>query len=246
MTNEQANELFLQYKQTGDVNIRNQIVEKYLYIADVLAKKFVGRGVEYDDLRQVAALALIKGIDRFNADLGLKFSTFITPTITGEIKNYFRDKARTVKLPRQLAELNAKVKKFSADYETQHGVKPSVSVIASGLACKEEEVVEALEIYAPMSLDSSAKNEEGEQTSLYTLIADKKDAYSDVDRKETLQAEIRRFSQEERDLIKYRYYQNLSQSATAQRLGVSQMTVSRMEEKVIEKLKKHLKGIGEL
>lgn len=246
MTNEQANELFIQYKQTGDVNIRNQIVEKYLYIADVLAKKFVGRGVEYDDLRQVAALALIKGIDRFNVELGLKFSTFITPTITGEIKNYFRDKARTVKLPRQLAELNAKVKKFSADYETQHGVKPSVSVIASALACEEEEVVEALEIYAPVSLDSSAKNEEGELTSLYTLIADNKDSYGDFERKETLRAEIRKFSPEERDLIKYRYYQNLSQSATAQRLGVSQMTVSRLEEKVIAKLKDRLKGVGDI
>ena len=84
-------ELFQKYRETGDIAIRNQIVEKYLYIASVLAKKFVGRGVEYDDLYQVASLALIKGVERFDERKGLKFSTFITPTITGEIKNYFRD-----------------------------------------------------------------------------------------------------------------------------------------------------------
>ena len=89
---EDINELFRRYRETGDIAIRNRIVEKYLYIASVLAKKFVGRGVDYDDLYQVASLALIKGVDRFDERKGLQFSTFITPTITGEIKNYFRDR----------------------------------------------------------------------------------------------------------------------------------------------------------
>lgn len=243
MTDEKVNELFMQYKQTGDVKIRNQIAENYLYIADVIAKKFVGRGVEYDDLKQVASLALIKGIDRFNPELGLKFSTFITPTIAGEIKNYFRDKARTVKLPRQLAELNAKVKKFSMEYETEHGKKPSVAVIANALSCKEEDVVEALEVNATVSLDGAVKNEEGESTALYSLIADTEDKYDEFERKETLKAEMKDFSPVERDLIKYRYYQKLSQSATAQRLGVSQMYISRLEKKVLAKLKERLQGL---
>ena len=243
MTDERVNELFTQYKQTGDVKIRNQIAENYLYIADVIAKKFVGRGVEYDDLKQVASLALIKGIDRFNPELGLKFSTFITPTIAGEIKNYFRDKARTVKLPRQLAELNAKVKKFSIEYETENGKKPSVAVIANALSCKEEDVVEALEINATVSLDGAVKNEEGESAELYSLIADTEDKYDEFERKETLKAEMKDFSPVERDLIKYRYYQKLSQSATAQRLGVSQMYISRLEKKVLAKLKERLQGL---
>ena len=92
-------ELFAAYRRTRDVALRNEIVEKNLYIAEVLAKKFVGRGVEYDDLLQVASLALIKGVDRFDETKGVKFSTFITPTITGEIKNYFRDRGRLVHLP---------------------------------------------------------------------------------------------------------------------------------------------------
>ena len=106
--------LFQRYKETGDVAIRNQIAEKYLYIADIIAKKFVGRGVEFDDLKQVASLALLRGIDRFDPDLGMQFTTFITPTITGEIKNYFRDKSRMVKIPRRLGEIAMLVKNFTA------------------------------------------------------------------------------------------------------------------------------------
>ena len=83
---ERVNELFKRYKESGDISVRNEIAEKYLYIAEILAKKFVGRGVEYDDLKQVASYALLRGIDRFDPDLGMQFTTFITPTITGELK----------------------------------------------------------------------------------------------------------------------------------------------------------------
>ncbi|MBR2329938.1 MAG: B/F/G family RNA polymerase sigma-70 factor, partial [Clostridia bacterium] len=140
MTEEGVQELFVRYKESGDVAIRNQIAEHYLYIADILAKKFVGRGVEYDDLKQVASYALLRGIERFNLDMGMQFSTFITPTITGEIKNYFRDKSRMVKLPRRLGEIHAAAKKFSAEEEARTGVKPSVKRIAEGLKLTEEEV----------------------------------------------------------------------------------------------------------
>ena len=85
MAEENVNELFQQYKETGDKSVRNKIAEKYLYIAEILAKKFVGRGVEYDDLKQVASMALLRGIDRFDPSMGMQFTTFITPTITGEI-----------------------------------------------------------------------------------------------------------------------------------------------------------------
>ena len=114
-------ELFRKYRETGDIAIRNQIVEKYLYIASVLAKKFVGRGVEYDDLYQVASLALIKGVERFDERKGLKFSTFITPTITGEIKNYFRDRSRLVHLPRKVSELRVSIKREAEKFLAETG-----------------------------------------------------------------------------------------------------------------------------
>lgn len=236
------NELFKQYKESGDIRIRNEIVEKYLYIAEILAKKFVGRGVEYDDLKQVASYALLRGVDRFDPDLGMQFSTFITPTITGEIKNYFRDKSRIVKLPRRLGEISASVKNYSAEYEARNGKKPSVKAIAEALALGEEDVVRALEVGNALSLDSMTSGEDGENnSSLYSVLADGEDKYEAFETKEALKAAMRDFSDTEKALIKYRYVDELSQSETAKRLGVSQMFVSRMERKLLLKLRENLK-----
>lgn len=242
MTEENVSALFARYKETGDIAIRNQIAEKYLYIADILAKKFVGRGVEYDDLKQVAAFALLRGIDRFDPSLGMQFTTFITPTITGEIKNYFRDKSRLIKLPRRLGEVNLAARKFSADYEAEKGVKPSVKTIAQSLGFSEEEVVKALEISGTVSLDSMVTGTDGEEDkSFHSLLGDGEDAYESFETRESLLSAMRDFSDIERKIIQYRYQDELSQSETAKRLGVSQMFVSRMERKLLGKLKDRLK-----
>ena len=211
MAEEKVNELFKQYKESGDVAIRNQIAEQYLYIADILAKKFVGRGVEYDDLKQVAAFALLRGIDRFDPDMGMQFTTFITPTITGEIKNYFRDKSRMVKVPRRLSELSAAIKSFSAKYEAENGVKPSVKTIAGALKLSEEDVVHALEIGGTLSLDG-APNDEENGKSWYGMLASEDDRYENFETKEALRAAMQDFSDTEKALIKYRDVDELSQS----------------------------------
>ena len=242
MTEESVNALFQRYKESGDIRIRNEIAEKYLYIADILAKKFVGRGVEYDDLKQVASYALLRGIDRFDPDMGMQFTTFITPTVTGEIKNYFRDKSRMVKLPRRLGEISTAVKKFSADHEAKYGTKPSVKKIAQTLGFAEEDVVKSLEVGGVISLDGmSGDNEDSDNRNLHSLIADSDDRYETFETKETLKAAMKDFTDTEKALIKYRYVDELSQSETAKRLGVSQMFISRMERKLLAKLKESLK-----
>ena len=236
------NELFERYKETGDIRIRNEIAEKYLYIAEILAKKFVGRGVEYDDLKQVASYALLRGIDRFDPSLGMQFTTFITPTITGEIKNYFRDKSRLVKLPRRLSEISAAVRNFSGEYEAENGVKPSVKIIAERLSISEEDVVKALEVGGTVSLDGMVTDAENENDkSLYSLLASGEEDYEKFEIKEALLTAMRDFSDTEKALIQYRFVHALSQSETAKRLGVSQMFVSRMERKLLLKLKERLK-----
>ena len=240
MAHTHTDELFRQYKETGDLQIRNQIVEKYLYIADILAKKFVGRGVDYDDLKQVASLALLRGVDRFDPSLGMQFTTFITPTITGEIKNYFRDKSRIVKVPRRLSELALSIRKYSGEYQAEKGEKPSVKQIAETLNVSQEDVIKALEIGGTVSLDGMATDEEGNEKSLYTLLADDNDAYDTFETKETVKAAMRDFTNVERALIKCRYLDGLSQNETAKRLGVSQMFVSRMERKLLARLKERL------
>ena len=236
-----VNELFQRYKESGDIEIRNEIAEKYLYIADILAKKFVGRGVEYDDLKQVAALALLRGIDRYDPALGMQFSTFITPTITGEIKNYFRDKSRMIKLPRRLSEISVLVKNYAAEYEAKHGVKPSVRMLAEELKLSEEDVVEALEVGGTISLDGAVSDDNEEGLSLHAIVADTEDKYEAFETKETLRAAMKDFSDTEKALVKYRYVDELSQSETAKRLGVSQMFVSRMERKLLLRLKENLR-----
>ena len=242
MAEEQINALFARYKETGDIALRNKIAEHYLYIADILAKKFVGRGVEYDDLKQVASYALLRGVDRFDPDLGMQFTTFITPTITGEIKNYFRDKSRLVKVPRRLGELNAAVKKYSAEYEAKEGRKPSVKRISEALQVTEEDVVRAMEVGGTLSLDGMATSADGEEDrSLYALVSDEEAGYENFETKEALRVAMRDFSLEEKALVKYRYVDALSQSETAKRLGKSQMYVSRLERKILERLKDNLK-----
>lgn len=246
MTEEGMNELFKRYKESGNVALRNKIAEKYLYIADILAKKFVGRGVDYDDLRQIAAMALLRGIDRFDPEQGVQFSTFITPTITGEIKNYFRDNSRMVKLPRRLGELNQSIRKFSAEYEQKQGEKPKLKAIVEALGISEEDAVKALEIGNTVSLDgvaASGDEEEGEK-SLYSVLSDGEDKYDEFETQETLRAAMQDFSEEERALVQYRYVDGLSQSETAKKLGnKSQMYVSRMERKLLERLKDRLKDV---
>ena len=217
-------ELFRRYRETGDIALRNEIVENYLYIASVIAKKFVGRGVEYDDLYQVAALALLKGVDRFDETKGLQFSTFITPTITGEIKNYFRDRSRLVHLPRRVSELRVNLKKVADEFMTETGLRPTAKELAERLGVSEEEVVRAAEAGGVVSLDKPVDDEDA--MSFYEVIPTEEDNLERI---------------ENRDVLEYRFVQEFSQTETAKRMNVSQMYVSRMERKVLNKLKERLK-----
>ena len=153
----EANGLFREYRRTGDKNIRNRLVENYIYIAEILAKKFAGRGVEYDDLFQVASEALITGVEKYDPDMGTQFTTYITPTVTGIIKNYFRDYSRAVRLPRRVYALSAKIRTETNEYFKEHGVKPTVRQLSEKLGVSEELIMEALEYRAPVSLDATVK-----------------------------------------------------------------------------------------
>ncbi len=232
-------ELFERYRETGDLALRNEIVEKYLYIAAVLAKKFVGRGVEYDDLYQVASLALMKGVERFDPSKGLRFSTFITPTITGEIKNYFRDKSRLVHLPRKVSELRLAVRRAEEEFLSEEGRKPTVRELAAKVGAAEEEIVRAAEAGNMVSLDKPAEDEE---MSLYDVLPTEDDAFEQIERKDAVSSALRSLDKTERALVGFRFGEELSQTETAKRMGVSQMYVSRMERKVLSKLKENLKN----
>lgn len=236
MTNEQADELFREYRRTGDKSLRNKLVENYMYIAEILAKKFAGRGVEYDDLMQVASEALILGVEKFDPDLGNKFTTYVTPTITGMIKNYFRDYSRAVRLPRRIYSLGAKIKNETNEYYKQHGVKPTTKQLAEKLGESEEAVIEAMESRHPISLDGTVQNEDGEAV-LYDVIPDPVDSFEKFDDAQSLKDEIAKLSPTEQRVVSLRFVQGKSQAEVGKILGVSQMFVSRAERKIVEKLK---------
>ncbi len=238
MTNEQANELFRLYRKTHDIKIRNQLVENYIYVAEILAKKFVGKGVDYEDLLQTASEALIQGIERFDPDMGNQFTTFITPTITGMIKNYFRDSSRMVKYPRRLYTLNVKIKEATNEFFKKNGVKPTVKQLAELLDSTEEDVQEALECHSPISLDETVKGTSGSSDgTVADFIADGNNVYDKFEESESLKEALSRLSESERQIIILRFVKKMSQAEVGKILGVSQMFISRAERKILEKLR---------
>ena len=241
MDKKQIDELFAEYKRTGDLSLRNKIAENYLYIAEILAKKFVGRGVDYDDLYQVACLALLRGVERFDPGMGMQFTTFITPTVTGEIKNYFRDKSRAVKLPRKFSKLRADVRKRQDELMRATGKNPTTKELAESLGVEEEDVLRAMEMGGVVSLDSMANAEEDER-SLYDVLPSDENPFENFEDRDALRAAMRDFSDTEKELLRLRYGMGLSQVVTAEKLHVSQMFVSRMERKIIQKLRDKLRA----
>ncbi len=239
ISNERADELFREYRRTGDIKIRNELVENYMYVAEILAKKFAGRGVEYDDLLQVASEALISGVEKFNPDLGNRFTTYITPTITGIIRNYFRDYSRAVRLPRKIYALSAKVKAAVNEYYTAHGSKPTVRQLSEMLGEDEETIIEAMENKAPVSLDAPVKGGE-DDVPLYDVLSDDSSSFESFEDNDALRTEIKKLDPSEQRLIALRFIDGKSQAEVGKILGVSQMFVSRAERKVIGKLKEAL------
>ena len=238
---EEAGELFKQYRKTHDIAVRNKLVENYMYIAEILAKKFSGRGVEYDDLLQVASEALIVGVEKFDPELGNRFTTYITPTVTGIIKNYFRDNSRIVRLPRRVYAVAAKVREQTNEYFKMYGVKPTVKQLSEMTGYSEENIMEALECRAPVSLDSRVRGEDGEADNpLYDVIADDENNFQEFVDSESLKAEIVKLDPTERQIVSLRFLQGKSQTEVGKELGVSQMFVSRAERKIVEKLREAL------
>lgn len=229
--------LFQEYKENPTIELRNRIVEENYYIAETLSKKFVNRGVDYDDLLQVASFALIKAVERFKIDEGNKFSTFATPTIIGEIKKYFRDKAYTIRVPRRYYEAYPGVKRAYEDLSNSLGKIPNAKELAEATKLSEDEVLEILE--SSKGYNTLSINEELDEDGFTRndVLGDKEKGYIDVENKDLYLKALENLNDMEKRLIKLRYEANLSQKEVAEEMGVSQMYISRMERKIYQRLK---------
>jgi len=240
-------EAFESYSKTRDVSIRNQLVEDHLYMVDILIRKYLNKGVDYDDLRQVGAMALISAIERFDPAKGFEFSSFATPTIIGEIKKHFRDKEWSVKVPRRLKEIAGKLQPAKEELSQKLHRPPSLREVAQHIGESEEDVVQAMEGslgYSAASLnqtfDSMGEEGEGSPLEKFTAVEDK--GYSRVEYGEMITKVLEELNDTNKYIFKQRFVEDRSQAEIAKKLGVSQMTISRAEKKIVERFQQEARA----
>jgi len=221
--------------------LRDELVVVHLNLVRFLAVRFANRGEPLDDLVQVGTVGLLKAIDRFDLERGVEFTTYATPTIVGEIKRYFRDKGWAVKVPRRLQELNLAVNRASDKLAIELGRSPTVAELAEHLKASEDEILEAQELgqaYNLLSLDSEVSGETDKKSQTLADTVGVSDAGLELlEDRANLERAFRVLSGRERVIIYLRFYESVSQTEIAKRLNVSQMHVSRLQAKALEKLR---------
>lgn len=232
-------EMLDEYWQSKDPALRNELAEQYLYLAQAVARRFTGRGVDLEDLVQVASIALLLALERFDADKGLAFTTFAMPTLTGEVRNYLRDKSRLVRLPRRGGELLPRIAREREAFWQDNAREPSVSELAEGLGISVDEVIDALEMQRTtqaVSLDMTP-NEDG--PALENLVGQEEEAYGQIESSDMVAHLLDQLEGVSRFVIEERFLRRRSQREVAQDLGVSQMQVSRLERRALNYLREN-------
>lgn len=214
-------------------------------MVDILIRKYLSKGVEYDDLYQIGALALVAAVERFDPAKGFEFSSFATPTILGEIKKYFRDKQWSLKVPRRLKEIAAKVQDAKDKLNSELHRTPTVAEIAEFTGYTEEQIIEAIEsshAYGTYSLDKTfdEAGEDGENAFLEKYTGFDEHGYDQIETAEIINKVVNTFNDQYKYIFRERFINNKSQSEIAKRLGISQMTVSRAEKSIVGKFRAEL------
>jgi RNA polymerase sigma-B factor len=233
-------ELFESYERNKSIELRDFILSKYLYVAEIIAKKFMNRGVEYDDLFQVASLALIKALERYECGRGVKFISFATPTLVGEIKNYFRDKTRMIRISRRDSELIRKLEETKETLSGELGRSASPEEIAERLEISVERVLELMETQSAAyaaSLDSYITI--NEDLKLIKLLGNTDDEYERIEDRDFIRKCMEQLDDLEKRLVRERFSEGKSQREVAVALGVSQMYISRIERRILLKFRNY-------
>jgi RNA polymerase sigma-B factor len=221
---------FVEFAASGDVRVRDELVAAHLGLAEYLARRFANRGEPLDDLVQVASLGLLKAVDRFDPDRGVEFSTYATHTIVGELKRHFRDRGWAIRAPRRMQELYLRLGKVVATLGQELGRSPTIAELAQEVQVSEEEVLEALEAgqaYRFASLDAPAGGDSEGETLVSKLGSDDP-GLADAEHRATLSPLLATLPPREQTILQLRFFDGLTQSEIATRLGISQMHVSRL------------------
>jgi RNA polymerase sigma-B factor len=230
--------LLRRFARTRDARLREQLVRRYLPLARYAANHYARRSEPFDDLVQVASLGLLKAIDRFDPSNGATFSSYALPTMLGELRRHFRDRGWAVRPPRTLQEHALLVERASAELSRHLGRSPTVDELAGRCGLEAEEVLEARQAMVAHSATSlSAPVGDGDDgTSLGDMLGGEDPAYEQADHRATMEALLRTLSHREREILRLRMEEDLTQSEIGERVGLSQMHVSRLLRQILEKL----------
>ncbi len=231
--------LLRRYHEEGDLRAREQLIEQYMSLVRSLARRYSYRGEQLEDLVQIGAIGLIKAIDRFDVDRGFELTTYATPNIIGEIKRHFRDKGWAVRVPRGLQELNVQLSRLMEQLTVQLGRSPTIPELAKASGATEEEVLEALEsgrAYSSLSLSTGGGDGDDDLDPLES-IGSEEHQYEVSENRAVLAPGFKALDERERMILQLRFFDGLTQSQIAQQVGISQMHVSRLIRRALEKIR---------
>jgi len=232
--------LLVSYRENGDERAFAELTERYMPLASRLASRYRHTDEPMDDLVQVANMALLKAIQRFDLERETAFSSYAVPTILGELKRYFRDHSWSVHVPRDLQERAAKVNKAIDALSRKLSRPPSVKEIGEKLALSLEEVLEAMQAaqaFDATSLDAERPGEDGDRMSLGASIGDEDAGYELVEYGASIQGTLKGMDQRTREVLQLRFVRDLTQAEIAEQIGVSQMHVSRIIRRAVSELR---------
>jgi RNA polymerase sigma-B factor len=237
--------VFARYRRTHDSTDREALVRRYLPLAGALATRYRHTSEPFDDLRQVASMGLLKAIDRYDPGRGTAFTSFAVPTILGELRRHFRDTTWMVRVPRELQELSARLDGVTAELERELGRAPTADEVAQRLGATSERVIEAREAagaHWATSLDAPLTSTDG-GASLAELVGAEDDALDAVDDAVTLELlAADTLDDREREILRLRFEEDLRQTDIGERLGISQMHVSRLIRRALERLQERVES----
>jgi len=236
--------LWARFSEDRDPAAREELVRRYLPFAKNLTLRYRGASESFDDLLQVASLGLVNAIDRFDPKRGIPFGAFASPTILGELKRHFRDRAWTVRVPRSLHDRMAAVEKAIAELTKELQRSPSVGEIATRLELEPTDVLEVLEANQnrrPLSLDRPAVSDDGDETTASEWIGDEDEGFELVEDRVTLDAALPHLDERERLVLRLRFVEDMTQSQIAERIGHSQMHVSRILRRTLQHIREQVR-----
>jgi RNA polymerase sigma-B factor len=232
-------ECLVAFAQTRDPQLRALLVERYLPLARSIVRRYARTSEPLDDLVQVASLGLLKAIDRFDPSREIAFSSFAVPTIAGELRRYFRDRSWAVRPPRDLQDRALAVEKRAAELTNRLGHSPSIRQIGQALELSDEDVLEALEAArarSATSLSAPRTDDDGGESALVATIGVEEGGFTAAEQRVTYEQLARCLVPREREIIRLRFEEDLTQEEIGRRIGVSQMQVSRVLRQALAKL----------